>query len=337
MPAMIGAAKAKIRRLRHPGWVRSGLACSASLCAGAAIKTNPCAPQPDLESGRGHVAVWPLGGVAVNVQPCCLTVGSRAATLSSDETLLLLVCFPELDGNQRTMLLRENFISMGIGLMELGMAWWWPKKRFSKLLQYEGLDNLKYANKQGVILLSIHHTTLEVGAAAISMVCERDGMYRAHGNPVYDYLQIKGRLHKSSHNSRLFERRDVRGTMKALKAGHTVWYAPDQDYGIKQGLFAPFFGIQAATVYATARLAEKTGAVVVPFTNIRLPGNQGYKITVYPALEGFPSGDDLADATRINQLVEEYIRVQPEQYLWAHRRFKTRPVGEADFYTKTES
>lgn len=247
------------------------------------------------------------------------------------------LCFPELDGNQRTMLLRENFISMGIGLMELGMAWWWPKKRFSKLLQYEGLDNLKYANKQGVILLSIHHTTLEVGAAAISMVCERDGMYRAHGNPVYDYLQIKGRLHKSSHNSRLFERRDVRGTMKALKAGHTVWYAPDQDYGIKQGLFAPFFGIQAATVYATARLAEKTGAVVVPFTNIRLPGNQGYKITVYPALEGFPSGDDLADATRINQLVEEYIRVQPEQYLWAHRRFKTRPVGEADFYTKTES
>ena len=160
------------------------------------------------------------------------------------------LCFPELDSQQQAVLLRDNFISMGIAIMELGMAWWWPKRRFSKLLQFEGLDNLKRFKGKGVILLSIHHTTLEVGAAAIAMVAERDGMYRAHGNPVYDYLQIKGRLHKSSDNSRLYERRDVRGTMKALKAGRTVWYAPDQDYGIKQGVFAPFFGIQAATVYA---------------------------------------------------------------------------------------
>jgi KDO2-lipid IV(A) lauroyltransferase len=245
------------------------------------------------------------------------------------------LCFPELNSNKQTALLRDNFISMGIAIMELGMAWWWSKRRFSKLVHFEGLDNLNNTNGQGVILLSIHHTTLEVGAAAIAMVCERDGMYRAHGNPVYDYLQIKGRLHKSSGDSQLFERRDVRGTMKALKAGRTVWYAPDQDYGIKQGVFAPFFGVQAATVYATARLAEKTGARVVPFTHIRLPGNQGYKICVQPALENFPTGDDIADATHINSLVEKFIRVQPDQYLWAHRRFKTRPAGEPDFYTNT--
>ena len=158
------------------------------------------------------------------------------------------LCFPELDSHQQAVLLRDNFISMGIAIMELGMAWWWPKRRFSRLVQFEGLENLSNTNGQGVILLSIHHTTLEVGAAAIAMVCERDGMYRAHNNPVYDYMQIKGRLHKSSDDSRLYERRDVRGTMKALKAGRTVWYAPDQDYGIKQGVFAPFFGIQAATV-----------------------------------------------------------------------------------------
>jgi len=246
------------------------------------------------------------------------------------------LCFPELDSQQQAVLLRDNFISMGIAIMELGMAWWWSKRRFSKLVQFEGLDNLKRFKGKGVILLSIHHTTLEVGAAAIAMVSERDGMYRAHGNLVYDYLQIKGRLHKSSDDSRLYERRDVRGTMKALKAGRTVWYAPDQDYGIKQGVFAPFFGIQAATVYATARLAEKTGAVVVPFTHVRLPGNQGYKICVHPALENFPVGDDVADAARINRLVEKFIRVQPDQYLWAHRRFKTRPAGEADFYTKIQ-
>ncbi|CAI8156246.1 MAG: Lipid A biosynthesis lauroyltransferase [Cellvibrionales bacterium UBA7375] len=245
------------------------------------------------------------------------------------------LCFPELDKTQQAKLLRENFVNMGIAIMELGIAWWWSKKRFSKLLKFEGLEHLQQAEGKGIILLSIHYTTIEVGAAAISTVCDRDGMYRAHGNPIYDYIQIKGRLHKSSGNSRLYERRDVRGTMKALKAGRTVWYAPDQDYGIKQGVFAPFFGVNAATVYATARLAEKTGATVVPFTHVRLPGNQGYKITVHPALEDFPTGDDIIDATRVNNLVESFVRLQPEQYLWAHRRFKTRPAGESDFYTKS--
>lgn len=246
----------------------------------------------------------------------------------------IALCFPELDKVQQAELLRENFINMGIAIMEIGMAWWWPKKRFSKLLNYEGLENLQCADGQGIILLSIHYTTIEVGAAGISMVCNRDGMYRAHRNPVYDYIQIKGRLHKSTGNSRLYERRDVRGTMKALKSGRTVWYAPDQDYGIKQGVFAPFFGINAASVYATARLAEKTGATVIPFTHVRLPGKQGYKITVHPALKDFPKGDDVHDAARINKLVEGFIREQPDQYLWAHRRFKTRPTGESDFYTK---
>ncbi|MGC6480929.1 MAG: LpxL/LpxP family Kdo(2)-lipid IV(A) lauroyl/palmitoleoyl acyltransferase [Porticoccaceae bacterium] len=246
------------------------------------------------------------------------------------------LCFPKLDASQQAVLLRDNFISMGIAIMELGMAWWWSKKRFAKLLQFEGLEHLERPEGQGIILLSIHYTTLEIGAAAISTVCNRDAMYRAHGNAVYDYMQIKGRLHKSTVDSRLYERRDVRGTMKALKAGRMVWYAPDQDYGIKQGVYAPFFGIQAATVYATARLAEKTGAKVVPFTSIRLPGSQGYKITVHPALENFPTADDVADASRINRLVEEFIKVQPDQYLWVHRRFKTRPPGEPNFYTNIQ-
>jgi KDO2-lipid IV(A) lauroyltransferase len=159
-----------------------------------------------------------------------------------------------------------------------------------------------------------------------------DGMYRAHGNPVYDFVQARGRLDKSLGDGVVYERRDVRGTMKALKSGRSLWYGPDQDYGLRQGLFAPFFGIQAATVYATARFADKTGAAVVPFSHIRLPGSKGYKITLYPALEGFPTGDDLADATRINKIIEEFILLQPDQYLWVHRRFKNRPEGEPDVY-----
>ncbi len=257
------------------------------------------------------------------------SVPSRRKTIALRNIQL---CFPELSDQQHRAMLRANIISVGIALMEVGMAWWWPKKRFTKLLQFEGLENLQVAEGRGVMLLGIHYTTLEIGAAAISTQMQMDGMYRAHGNPVYDFLQARGRLDKGIGNGAVFERRDVRGTMKALKNGRSLWYGPDQDYGLGQGLFAPFFGIQAATVYATARFAEKTGAAVVPFSHIRLPGAQGYKITVYPALQGFPSGDDLADATRINQIIEEFVRLKPEQYLWVHRRFKNRPEGEEDVY-----
>ena len=246
------------------------------------------------------------------------------------------LCFPKQTPEQNEVMLRANFISTGIAFMEVGIAWWWSKKRFAKLLQFEGLENLSAVKGRGVMLLGIHYTTLEIGTAAISSVFQMDGMYRAHGNPVYDFLQARGRLNQGLGDGMVFERRDVRGTMKALKKGRSLWYGPDQDYGLGQGLFVPFFGVQAATVYATARFAEKTGAAVVPFSHVRLPGSQGYKITVYPALEDFPVGDDLVDTRRINKIVEDMIMLQPEQYLWVHRRFKNRPEGEADLYNLPE-
>ena len=243
------------------------------------------------------------------------------------------ICFPEISISEQQKLLKENFINMGIALMEVGMAWWWSKRRLQKFITYEGIENLENVPKDtGTMLLGIHYTTLEIGGAAVSMVAQMDGMYRAHGNPVYDYVQAKGRVSKGNGNTVVFERRDVRGTMRALKNGRTLWYGPDQDYGLLQGLFAPFFGVQAATVYATARFAEKSSSSVVPFTHIRLPGLGGYRVTFHPALESFPSGDDLADATRINGIIEDFIRIEPSQYLWAHRRFKNRPPGEPDLY-----
>ena len=243
------------------------------------------------------------------------------------------VCFPNLSSDEQYALLRKNFISMGIAIMEVGMAWWWSKRRLKKLITYDGLEHLtSVPSGQGTMLLGIHFTTLEIGGAAVAMATQMDGMYRAHGNPVYDYVQACGRISKGSGDTMVFERRDVRGSMRALKNGRTLWYGPDQDYGLVQGLFAPFFGVQAATVYATARFAEKTGAAVVPFTHIRLPGSRGYKVTIHPQLKSFPVGDDLIDATRINQLIEKFILLQPDQYLWAHRRFKNRPEGDADIY-----
>jgi KDO2-lipid IV(A) lauroyltransferase len=242
-------------------------------------------------------------------------------------------CFPDLSEAEQYELLRNNFINTGIAFMEVGMAWWWSSSRLSKLLSVEGLEHLEAVPEgRGTMLLGIHYTTLEIGGAAVAMSTQMDGMYRAHGNPVYDYVQASGRVSKGNGDTVVFERRDVRGTMKALKNGRTLWYGPDQDYGLNQGLFAPFFGMQAATVYATARFADKTGAAVVPFSHIRLPGTQGYKITFHAPLESFPSGDDLVDATRINKIIETFILLQPDQYLWVHRRFKNRPEGEADIY-----
>ena len=244
------------------------------------------------------------------------------------------LCFPNLNPQERHKMVRDTFINLGIALMEIGIAWWWSKKRFSRLVEIEGAENLTNVSKNGVLLLGIHYTTLEIGAAAATTAYDKvDGMYRAHGNPVYDFLQARGRVSKSCGDSRVFERKDVRGCLKALRNGRALWYGPDQDYGLGSGLFAPFFGIQAATVNATARFAQMSGATIVPFTHIRLCGTRGYKVTFYPALNNFPVGDDLEDATAINKLIEEFILLKPEQYLWVHRRFKTRPEGQKDFYS----
>ncbi|HLS98157.1 MAG: LpxL/LpxP family Kdo(2)-lipid IV(A) lauroyl/palmitoleoyl acyltransferase [Porticoccaceae bacterium] len=241
------------------------------------------------------------------------------------------LCFPELSLEQRNALVKRNFASYGIALFEVPFAWWAPAARFDRLVRVEGLEHIASLAGQGALLMAIHYTTLEVGAQAVGRFHPIDGMYRPHGNPVYDYVQRRGRLARSK-ASEVYTRKDVRGVARALRNGRVIWYAPDQDYGPRQSLFAPFFGIPAASVTATARFAQMGQARVLPFTHVRLPGSAGYRVTIHPPLDGFPSGDDLADATRINALVEAFIRQQPDQYLWAHRRFKTRPEGESPLY-----
>lgn len=242
------------------------------------------------------------------------------------------LCFPELDNQARNQLLKSNFVSMGIAVMEVGMAWWWPKARLQKLIHYQGLENLAGLDNRGVIMLGIHHTTLEISGVALCSSLQMDAMYRAHNNPVYEFLQVRGRLATALEGSRLLKRDNVRETVKSLKSGRKLWYLPDHDYGTRQGVFAPFFGVQAATVYTTGRFASKTNAAVVPFSCQRLPAGKGYQLRVHPPLDNFPAGDDLADATRVNEVIETLISVAPEQYLWAHRRFKNRPSGEPDVY-----
>ncbi len=153
-------------------------------------------------------------------------------------------------------------------------------------------------------------------------------MYRPNENPVLEH-QIRG--NREARFGEPIKRDDIRGVIRALRCGEGVWYASDQNYGHQHSVFAPFFGIPAATNTATSRIARSTGAAVVPFFTLRLPDGRYLQI-IEPALTDFPSDDPARDAERINHLIEDWVRQAPEQYFWMHRRFKDRPGYEPRFY-----
>ncbi|MCK5383287.1 MAG: LpxL/LpxP family Kdo(2)-lipid IV(A) lauroyl/palmitoleoyl acyltransferase [Gammaproteobacteria bacterium] len=257
---------------------------------------------------------------------CRLSPGRRHIA----ETNLSL-CFPELDTSAREKMLQEQFASLGIGVLEMAMSWWGTDRQLRKLARLEGLEHLHRAldRGKGVILLSGHFTTLEIGGRLLSMVAPFHVMYRSHKNVAFENMLKTAR---TRHFKKAIPRGDLRGMLKSLRDNVPVWYAPDQDYGREQSIFVPFFGISTASVTGTSRLARISQAAVVPFFQTRLPGAQGYQLTLYPALENFPGESVEADTRRINALIEARVREQPEQYLWVHRRFKTRPEGEAGVY-----
>ncbi|MEO4047711.1 lipid A biosynthesis lauroyl acyltransferase [Pseudomonas sp. CAU 1711] len=247
----------------------------------------------------------------------------------------LELCFPHLSAGERERLLKENFASTGIAFFEMAMSWWWPRARLARLAHVEGLEHLRQvqAEGQGAILMALHFTTLEIGAALLGQVQTIDGMYREHKNPLFDFIQRRGR-ERHNRDASAIEREDIRAMLKVLRAGRAIWYAPDQDYGPKQSLFVPLFGISAATVTATSKFARLGKARVVPFTQERLADGSGYRLVIHPPLEDFPGASEEADCLRINQWIEQAVSQHPEQYLWAHRRFKTRPEGEPRLYRK---
>lgn len=243
----------------------------------------------------------------------------------------LALCFPELSARQRTQLLHRHFESLGMTLVETSMSWWLPADKLRRLARIEGLQHLQQALQRGkgAILLSAHFTTLEIGAHLLAIQVPFHAMYRAHKNLLFDALMRRAREARCDN---AIPRHDVRGLLRSLKAGLPVWYAPDQNYGKEHSIFVPFFGVPAATITATARLAQLSGAPVVPFFQERLAHGAGYLLKLYPALHDFPSHDLVHDTRRINEIIEQQIRRVPEQYLWVHRRFKTRPPGSANVY-----
>ena len=260
-----------------------------------------------------------LGSVAFN------NLKSRRKTTIRN----LEVCFPEWTPEQLQTNARQVFIDQMIGIFETLNAWYSPQW-FKGRVQIEGLEHLQNAQAEGkgVLLLGTHSTLLDAGGA---QYFDPDVVYRPQNNPLLDMLIVRCR---ATIYANQIDHDDMRGLIRNLKNGHAIWYSPDQDFGLKQGVMAPFFGTPAATVTAHRRLMKISKAAAIPLYFYREGdiSNPRYRVLISPALEHFPSEDEIADATRVNQIIESQLRIAPTQYMWFHRRFKTRPQGFDKIY-----
>lgn len=243
----------------------------------------------------------------------------------------IALAFSNLSKSERLEIVKKHFISLGISLIEIPNCWWAEDKKLAPLVKINGLNHLLSAQKNGdgVILLSAHFTNLEIAGRLLSMHAPFFVMYRPHENYILEGVMRKSREKRFS---LAIKRDDVKTMLKSLKTGNTVWYAPDQNFGLKNSVFSPFFGVLAATNTATSRFARISGAKVIPFFSIRNENNSGYELTILPPLENFPTEDIQKDTDRINNLIEDHVKSCPEQYLWSHRRYKDRPNNEPSFY-----
>lgn len=243
----------------------------------------------------------------------------------------LALCFPELEDAARQRLLRANFRSLGIGLVEFARAWWGPLGSLAARSTLGGVERIEAARAEGrgVILLSGHFHTLEICGRILTTRVPVAGLYRRHRNPVMEWAVRRGRLRYAS---AMFAREELRPAVRHLKAGGVLWYAPDQDMRGREAVFAPFFGVPAQTITATHQLARLTGARVFGFFHRRCADGTGYEIRIEGPLPNFPGPDAATDAARVNALIAAMVREAPAEYLWVHRRFKRRPEGEAAPY-----
>lgn len=239
------------------------------------------------------------------------------------------LCFPELSAEEQTSLAKSCMISTGEGIMELVGAYFRLHPNLDGRLEVQGREHLEAARAggKGVLLMGMHFTTLEVAACLLSKTTPYGAVYRPNDNPLLDAIIRFGR---GRYVSYYIDRADVRGLVRRLKKGDAVWYAPDQDYGRKHSVYAPFFGMTAATITATSRIARLSGCPVVPVSYFRKPGGR-YCLRFDKPLRNFPSGDDYQDAVQVNRAVEAAVRRAPEQYLWVHKRFKHQPDGKSPY------
>ncbi|GAB0153682.1 MULTISPECIES: LpxL/LpxP family Kdo(2)-lipid IV(A) lauroyl/palmitoleoyl acyltransferase [Marinobacterium] len=243
------------------------------------------------------------------------------------------LCFPELSDVEQAKLVRSVFANNGIGLFETAMAWWTPREKLKGHFTLKGQEHLDaaLAKGKGVILLGAHFSTLDLGGLLFSDFYPVDAMYRRHNNPLLERIITRCRQRCFE---LVIERSEIRTVLKALRNNHIVWYAPDQDFGSHQSVYAPFFGVPAATITATTRMVKLNNSPILMLAQHRLPDDSGYELELFPAIEPFPTGDEEIDAARVNAEIERAIRKDPAQYMWVHRRFKTHPQGKNYLYRR---
>lgn len=244
----------------------------------------------------------------------------------------LRLCFPELDDAARERMLRQHFRAFGRSIVERGISWWSRGERIRRLFRVEGLEHMQALQGKPVIMLAPHFVGLDIGGSRVALDFHAASMYSKQKNPVLDRLLLHGRQRFNA--PYLFSRQDnVRQVVKVMRRGIPFYYLPDMDFGPRDSIFVPFFGVPAATITGVSRLAQLSGAVVVPVVTRQRSWGRGYVLTYYPAWENFPTQDVAADTRRVNAFIEDRVREMPEQYYWLHKRFKTRPEGTAKLYT----
>ena len=241
------------------------------------------------------------------------------------------LCFPDMSPAARETLIDQNFMSLGMGLIETGMAWFWSDERVKKWFDVEGFANLNHAlsGGKGVMVVGVHFMSLELGGRVMGLCQPMMATYRPHNSALMEWVQTRGRMRS---NKAMISRNNLRGMVGALKKGEAVWFAPDQDYGRKGSSFAPFFAVKdVATTNGTFVISRLSGAAMLTVTMVRKADKSGYRLHISPEMANYPENECEA-AAFINKVIETEIMRAPEQYLWMHRRFKTRPIGEASLY-----
>jgi KDO2-lipid IV(A) lauroyltransferase len=282
--------------------------------------------------------MWLLHWLPLSVQAMIgRTLGRALYALGRSRRRIALrnleLCFPQWPASQREALAREHFQWLGRSLLERGLLWYAPRRRLERLIRVEGDIGLADRSDKPVMWLAPHFMALDVAGVAIQLHVKKTGtsIYQAQSDKVFDAAIRRGRLRFG--NAEIFSRKEsAKPLMRCIRRGQPFFNLPDMDFGPKDAAFVPFFGVPAATLLAPSRMARALDMVVQPVVAEMLPGGQGYVVRFLPPWTDFPTDDAPADTLRMNQWIEREIERLPAQYLWVHKRFKTRPPGEPRLY-----
>jgi KDO2-lipid IV(A) lauroyltransferase len=243
------------------------------------------------------------------------------------------LCFPQWPAAQRQALVREHFALLGRSLLERGLLWYASPRRIRGLIQVEGDVGLAERSQRPVMWLVPHFLALEVAGAAVQLFQSRTGidLYRPQSSPYLDRVLKHGRMRFG--RGECYPRgTPIRALIKRIREGCPLFYMPDQDFGPRESVFVPFFGVPTATLEAPSKMARLLDMIVQPVVAELLPGGQGWRVRFLEPLTDWPTADATVDAARLNGFIEQQVRLMPAQYLWVHQRFKTRPPGDPDIY-----